>query len=91
MYSQSSIEHRVKNEINLVQDFVPILFPKNCYDMAASEHYAGLYGGLPARYQFGPLALHSAINVSTTMNFQFFSLKNLFQTQYILLIFYCMI
>ena len=25
MYSQSSIEHRVKNEINLVQDLMPIL------------------------------------------------------------------
>jgi len=70
---------------------MPILLPKSSYYIAYQEHYPGLYGHVPARYQFGPLALDAAINVSVTMNFQFFSLKNLFQMQNILLIFYCMI
>ena len=76
IFAQSSIEHNIKVEQNLIQDILPVHLP---LDLTTVDD-------VPQNL----LTSNDENRVNTT-NFQFLSMKNLFQNHYTHLIFYCMI
>ena len=81
MLQQSQIEQKMLTEQNLIFDQLPILLPKNTYTHSLKE--------IEQYQQKNALIIDSAN--SPTMNYQYLSMKNLFQNHYSHIIFYCMI